>query len=127
MPQKMGAPRPPGAGRKKGTPNKNTAPAKQTAERLGIDLFETLCLFANGDWKALGYEKGTETKSAGAGVTFEVDLITINHRLSAISEALQYVMPKRKAIDPPGTGLGEGDITINIKVGHVDADDQSKP
>lgn len=123
MPHKRGTPRSPGAGRKKGTINKDSVPAKKTAERLGIDLFETLCHFANGDWKALGYSKGTELKSAGAGLTYEVDIITVNHRIAAASEAIQYVMPKRKAIDPPTSELGKVDDDGNAIVEFVDESD----
>lgn len=99
MGRPKGSPRPDGAGRKKGTPNKSSLKADDIAQRLGCDPFEILIMFANGDWKGLGYPSATETRYSAKGTEFIVDAITKDQRLKAASEASQYLLPKRKAID----------------------------
>lgn len=88
----------PGSGRKKGTPNKDSLPLLQKAKQLNVDPFEILLLFANGDWKGLGYAYPTATRVGKNGETYEVDIITPEHRLKAAAESSQYLYPKRKAI-----------------------------
>ena len=86
-------------GRKKGTPNKKALPLLRKAQELGCDPFEILLMFANGDWKGLGYKSATETRYNRQGDDFEVMVITSDQRLRAASDACQYLHPKRKAID----------------------------
>lgn len=78
-------------GRKKGSRNKDKIPAQQMAEDLGIDPFKVLLYFTDGDNKALGLEPGE---------------ITPAMRLAAASEACDYILPKRKAI--------EGDVNVDM-------------
>jgi hypothetical protein len=94
-----GSPKTPGSGRRKGIPNKDSLPLEEKAKNLGIDPFTTLLLFAKGDWKALGYERPTETRCGKGGETYEIDVITADHRLKAASEACQYLHAKRKAVE----------------------------
>jgi hypothetical protein len=70
---KKGMPRPLGAGRKKGTLNRKTEALVEKCERMGIDLFEALLDLA---------------KSPDPTI-----------RLSALREAIQYIYPKRKAVE----------------------------
>lgn len=86
-------------GRVKGTPNKATEELQAKAKELGCDPFTILCLFAMGDWKRLGYpdekyiaqdsEKSTTYK-------FHVDPAV---RAKCAQEAVQYLYPKRKAVE----------------------------
>lgn len=74
-------------GRKKGCPNKKTQELRECAERLGVNPFEVLLLFAEGNWKALGYNRS---------------VIAPPVRARAAAEACQYLHPKRKAIEHSG-------------------------
>lgn len=85
-------------GRSKGTPNKKTLQAQELADSLGINPFEVLLHFIAGDYKALKLEK-TKTLYTSAGESYEVDMITPEIRLQAAKEAVQYLLPKRKALE----------------------------
>jgi hypothetical protein len=89
-------------GRAKGTPNKSALPLMEKAKELGCDPFEILCLFALGDWKALGYKEGHTFTPTQKGEVIERPLITPELRSKAASEAAQYLYPKRKAIEHSG-------------------------
>ena len=89
-------------GRKKNTPNKRTQTLIERAEKLGIDPFEILLHFAEGDWEALGYKSETKLISAGMGQTLYVDTIAVEDRIQAAKEVCQYLYPKRKAIEHTG-------------------------
>jgi len=99
-------------GRQKGTPNKRTQTLIERAEALGVDPFEVLLYVAKGDWKALGYKKGTV--KAGQFGSYEVDLITLKDRMFAASDACQYIHPKRKAVELTGKGGGPLDVFLNM-------------
>lgn len=86
-------------GRKKGTPNKETVDARAIAERLGVDPFEVLLLFAIGDWKALGYDKANRLVSSNQYANIYEDTIPPALRKAAASDASQYLYPKRKAVE----------------------------
>jgi hypothetical protein len=93
-----GAKKPAGSGRRKGTPNRNVLPLIEKAQKLGIDPFEILLLFANGDAESLGYPACKIPNSSDRGLG-EANCISIDQRLKAASEACQYLYPKRKAIE----------------------------
>lgn len=86
-------------GRKKGDPNKKTEVLQDKAKELGIDPFEILLHFANGDWEALGYKESFEYKYTPSGARYMVDVIPAELRCKAAADACQYLHPKRKAID----------------------------
>ena len=88
-------------GRKKGTPNKSIDPLKERAEKLKIDPFEILLLFANGDWESLGYPAATFVKEGSTFVNEEL-YIKPETRARAAAEACQYLHPKLKAIEHTG-------------------------
>jgi hypothetical protein len=96
---RKGEKRHPNAGRKAGTPNKNTQTLIDKAKELGVDPFDVVLRFAKGDWKGLGYDAEKETKFTAAGIEYEEYLIKPEMRLKAASEACQYILPKRKAIE----------------------------
>lgn len=86
-------------GRQKGTPNKRALRLQELAAELGVDPFEILLRFAGNDWKGLGYASGSTTKWTASGIEYEEDVITPQMRLLAAKEAVQYLEPKRKAIE----------------------------
>lgn len=90
-------------GRKKGSINKSSVPAMEVAERLGVDPFEVLLHFASGNWEALGYPAEKYISKSGLGKegswveeSFHIDPAV---RCKAASEATQYLLPKRKALE----------------------------
>lgn len=100
-------------GRVKGKPNVKTLEARDIMERLGFDPLEFLFYTAMGDWKALGYDKRTETKVLKDGGTIEVDIIEFSSRLTAAKEAVRYIYPQTKAIE-----MSTGENGFNLTVGH---------
>jgi hypothetical protein len=100
-------------GRTKGTPNKKTRILQELAEDLKVDPFEILLRLASGDWAGLGYDSATTLKYSN-GVGYEVDRISVETRLSAASEACQYLYPKRKAIDVTSGGMSAAQTFAEI-------------
>lgn len=86
-------------GRKPGTPNKPNATINERARAIGVDPFEVLLKFAKGDWEGLGYEAKSTTKWTSSGIEYEEDVITPQMRLFAAKECVQYLEPKKKAIE----------------------------
>ncbi len=109
-----GEPKTPGSGRKKGTRNKESIPLWEKAKELGIDPFEVLLHFTNGNWKQLGYPGPTETKYLRDGTSYESPIITPDMRLRASSEACQYIHPKLKAIEHTGNNTHGNQSTVII-------------
>lgn len=72
-----------GAGRPKGTPSKKTIEAQERLEELGCDPLEVLALIASGE--SLGSE-----------------VPDIAMRKDAAKDLMQYVYPKRKAVEHSG-------------------------
>lgn len=68
-------------------------------KELGVDPFDLLLLYAKGDWKALGLDDEFEYRFSQEGGKIKVRAISLEMRLRAIIEAVQYLEPKRKAID----------------------------
>lgn len=85
--------------RPKGVPNRKTTELQEIAERIGVNPFEILCLFAKEDWKGLGYEKATYTKVFQDGGTMEIERISPELRFQAAKEASKYLFPQRKAVE----------------------------
>ncbi len=72
----------PGSGRQRGTPNKKTKSLEEKVEALGIDPFELLLSFAQGDNQRLNIEE-----------------IPLELRFKAIKEVCSYLYPKRKSVE----------------------------
>lgn len=89
----------PGSGRKAGVPNKKTTLIADVAERLRVNPFEVLCMFAGNDYKSLGYEPEKHTKMIGDQelVTYSSP-IPMDVRMHAAKEACKYLYPQRKAV-----------------------------
>lgn len=86
-------------GRPKGSKGILNVRVETTAHRLGVDPFEVLCLFAKGDWKALGYKEQSKISFTNAGIEFEEDIITPDHRLAAAKEAAKYLYSQRRSVE----------------------------
>ena len=99
----MGAknqPKTPGSGRKPNTPNKATQTLIEKCAKLKCDPFEILLLFANGDWKALGYEEAQKIKGyTQDGSPIYEDRISEELRQKSARDACEYIHPKRKAME----------------------------
>jgi hypothetical protein len=75
----------------------------QKAAELGICPYEILLRFAQGDWKALGYESDVFIKreritDSGADRTYE-RTIDPGVRMKAAAESSQYIFAKRRSIE----------------------------
>src|SRR5271169_1316922 len=91
---------PKSGGRKKGTVNKTSVPAEAMSKELGIDPFKILLLFANGDWKALGYDSQVRIVGySNKGDAIYDYTISPELRARAAGDASPYILPKRKAIE----------------------------
>jgi hypothetical protein len=80
-------------GRKKGTANKNKCDAQMLAAQLGIDPLKVLLFFCNGDWEKLGIDA---RKLSDKDKAF--------FKINGAREALQYIIPKKKAVEHSGPG-----------------------
>lgn len=95
-------------GRQKGSLNKSTLSAKELAEKHKCNPLEILFMFANGDWKGLGYDSDVyhlekESSSGSMSSTIkECFVITPNMRLTAAEAATKYIFPQRKAVELSG-------------------------
>lgn len=90
-------------GRQKGSLNRHTAEIDRIIDRLKCNPFEILCLFANGDWKALGYKKGDKPEDPEP-------VIEPGLRLRAAGEASKYIYPQKRELS-----TGEEPIKIIIE------------
>lgn len=86
-------------GRKKGTRNKLTDEARAIAERMGIDPFEVLLLFADGDWKKLGYDKPKYVTGVNEWGTWYKWTIDPAVRAKAAAEACRFLKPQLKSVE----------------------------
>ncbi len=90
-------------GRKKGDKNKRTILVEETAMKLGFDPFKTLCLFAMGDWEALGYDSSVEVAESQEGKsTFIKHTITPELRASCAKDACKYLYSQKQAVQLSG-------------------------
>lgn len=86
-------------GRTKGTPNKKTEDFFERCAQQGHDPILFNILVAKNDWQALGYESGTVTVFTKSGDSYEQDRISIADRISANNKLLDFMYPKRKAVE----------------------------
>lgn len=86
----------------------------EVALRRGVNLFDKILDFVEGDEKALGYE-GQRTKFLKDGSVIVEPWITPEMRLVALKEALKYVYPQLKA------------TTVMELSSQADADEDSEP
>jgi hypothetical protein len=102
-------------GRPKGALNKASQEAKDIAERLGCKPFEVLCLFAMGDFAALGYSE-YQTKVIGKGAeSTTIDELTISPELRQKSarDACKYLHPELRSVEV-GTSDEGGAIVFQV-------------
>ena len=87
-------------GRPKGAKNIRSILVEETAMKLKFDPFKTLCLFAMGDWKALGYDSSVEVKeSQDGGSTFLKYTISPELRAGCAKDACKYLYSQKHAVD----------------------------
>lgn len=86
-------------GRPKGAINKKTAQLEDVAKRLKCDPFEILCHFANGDYKALGYEAECFFSEKPDGAVKMGYVISPDLRVHAAKEAIKYLHAQKKAVE----------------------------
>lgn len=85
-------------GRRPGSLNKKNQDLIDKAKALGVDPFQILLYFAEGNWKKLGYDSEYDDKVSN-GMPYQVRVISPDARARAAAEAAQYLYPKRKAIE----------------------------
>lgn len=111
MPFKKGNP-----GKPKGTKTKRTKEIEEITERLKVNPFEILCLFAKGDWKKLGYDNECYFSEHAEGETKMGYTITPDMRLIAAKEATKYVYAAKRAVDITGDlAISDGDRSEKVK------------
>lgn len=86
-------------GRKKGIPNKTTIQLEERARALGVDFFEIICLFAKGDWQALGYTEERYVTGSNDHGTFHKYTIDPAIRAKCALDGANFLYPKRKAVE----------------------------
>lgn len=80
-------------GRVKGSRNRASMHLMQLAHHNKCNPFQILLLFANGDWKSLGYSSPVIDNGK-----YQQDVITAEMRLKAALEACKYLHPQKKSI-----------------------------
>ena len=86
-------------GKPKGTKTKRTKEVEEIAERLKVNPFELLCLFAKGDWKKLGYDNECYFSEGPDGQTKMGYTITPDMRLIAAKEATKYMYAAKRSVE----------------------------
>lgn len=114
-------------GRKKGSIAKNRKELIEKAEALGIDVFETLLLFAAGDWKRLGYDSPHHvTGKTLKGEEIVVERISPELRQKSANDAAKYISPQLKAVDV-STSEGKEAITVNLNLSSQNETSNTEP
>lgn len=108
---KPGDKKPINSGRKKGKLNAKTEHFFEICEKMNHDPVTFNVMLAQNDWQSLGYPNRTFTSFTKSGETFETDYISVNDRVSANNKLLEFMYPKRKAIEVTS---GEKDNTAII-------------
>lgn len=98
-------------GRPKGRKNLRTILVEETAMKLGCDPFKILCLFANGDWEALGYDTSVEVCESAKGSTFIKHTIAPELRANCAKEAAKYLYSQKQSVELSG----EVGISVTVK------------
>ena len=102
-------------GRAKGTQNKRTKLVEEIAERLKVDPFEIMMLYAKGDWKALGYESEVILVESGEGDGSKISMkyiISPELRSQNAQAAARYLYAHKQAVDP---ATGDAGIRVIIE------------
>lgn len=86
-------------GRPKGQPNKKTDHFFELCQKHGHDPVEFNIMLAKNDWQALGYPSRTYSIFTKSGDSYEQDYIGISDRITANNKLLDFMYPKRKAIE----------------------------
>lgn len=115
-------------GRKKGTLSKAQQSLREKADELGIDPFEILLLFAQGDWEALGYTSAERVvnETEGGALIYE-DTIPPQLRQKSAKDAAEYLYPKRKAVEVSGPDGKDPFKTFAELVAGVAESDDANP
>lgn len=89
--------------RQKGTKNRKTLEVEEIASKLKCNPFEVLCLFAKGDWKALGYENELYFIEKPDGQVKMGYVVTPEMRLQGAKEAAKYLYSQKRAVEVGNT------------------------
>lgn len=111
MPFKKGNP-----GKPKGTKSYRTKEIEEITQRLKVNPFEILCLFAKGDWKRLGYDNECWFSEGAEGQTKMGYTITPDMRLIAAKEATKYLYAAKKSVE----------VTANVNQTNQSEDEEVK-
>jgi hypothetical protein len=78
---------------------------EETAMKLGCDPFKILCLFANGDWQALGYDSSViicEKEEGNGKGSFIKYVISPELRAQCAKDACKYLYSQKQAVEVSG-------------------------
>lgn len=89
-------------GRKKGIPNKNSKEVAALVASNNCDPVKFLCALINNDWKMAGYKSEFEDQLTPKGDIIQKPVITLDHRVRAALDIMNYIYPKRKALEHTG-------------------------
>lgn len=102
-------------GKPKGSKNKKSLLVEETAARLKCNPFEILCLFANGDWKRLGYDNECYHKETDSGEVKMGYTISPDMRLQAAKEASKYLYAQRRALEVDASVVQVTDTSEQVR------------
>lgn len=111
-------------GRIKGTPNKKTEDFFERCAQEDHDPVLFNIRVAKNDWLSLGYESGTITVFTKSGDSYEQDRITMAERLSANNKLLDFMYPKRKAIEHSTSEEAKKAFTFNYQTAPMKQNDK---
>lgn len=100
-----------------GTANRQVEDLRRRAKELGIDPWDILLYFAQGDYKALGYQSPYVTKYTNTGKEYEDLLISPELRQKSAADAAQYIHAKRKAVEMEIESTEEKPKTLIVNLG----------
>lgn len=89
-------------GRAKGTKNRDKQTLQELTDKLGVDPFQVLLLFAKGDWKALKYEAECYFSEKPDGAVKMGYVISPELRQKSAADACKYLYPQLKAVEHSG-------------------------
>ncbi len=110
-------------GRVKGTPNKDTSYIQERCNALGLEPIDAIIYFAMGNYEALKLPEYFE-KQGFQGITTMEPSISVDHRIDCLKTLVQYIYPKRKAVEHSVSEESKGSFTFNYNTKSMNQNDK---